>query len=245
MDQQGWVGAELGSWCAVPKDSGIQPPLIVGGQAVRFWSARYDVRHPDSPNELITTEDCDLVVNDPKQLDEVAKKVDGTLYRTPPHYGGVARGRIDGQVQIEFLSSLYGVDDEELRKNVAEIHTDHGLLLIADPVTLLKGKVENVIGLSGRSDDGRRRDQIHVDVLTVCVDRYICQIASEQNDQGAWAIKQYKRLLLFRKSKAVRQIDSLHPVPWKRCYQQGAELKTKADRIRQFLERTFEPQWRR
>jgi hypothetical protein len=134
--------------------------VLVGGQAVAVWAAKYASRVPALAAEApYTSKDLDFC-GGPKTVEAFARRLHGEAkladpFDPTPNSGIVTFETEDGiKVEIDFLKSVAGVDTRELFKlRVAiDLPLDDGrtgTLFVMHPVLCLESRCHNTSALPG------------------------------------------------------------------------------------------------
>ena len=132
----------------------LEQLILVGGQAVAFWIARYHIADP----KRVATRDIDLLLSDSNAVvADCAIDLQGTLLvvkgaRTPD----VARivTRFHGiSLDIDFLSSLHGIRKPEVIQSklpAPDEQTRGKSIYVMHPVLALASRLFNTFELEGR-----------------------------------------------------------------------------------------------
>jgi hypothetical protein len=148
--------------------------IIVGGQAVNFWADRYA---PDKPELFayrpFTSRDLDLLgsIADAYRL---ASKTHSTVEK--PRRGAASPILANIEVEaggvvrsVQFLKSVRGVTNREIDDNAVPFVVGDVNISVADPITMLKAKLYNLVELDQRG----RNDRNHVEILWFCVPLFL------------------------------------------------------------------------
>ncbi len=159
--------------------------VLVGGQAVNFWSWRYHRRRAEiRENVPFTSKDVDFC-GDRKvvrvcaerlsgeaefpSLDHVVTPNTGVVFFTDP--GGVRR-------RIDILGELFGVDGSRVQKTAvaADLLDDQGAstgsrFYVMHPVLVLESRVHNVAGLPDQYNNPKGLKQLRLSI--VCAQEFM------------------------------------------------------------------------
>jgi hypothetical protein len=215
--------------------------IIVGGQAVNFWASRYA---PDEPELLayrpFTSGDLDLLgsIGDAYRLGlETNTEVER------PRRGAaspiVANVRINaaGVVRsVQFLKSLRGVTNCEIDDNAVQFGVGDTNIYVADPITMLKAKLHNLVEL----DQHGRNDRNHVDILRLCV-RLFLERQLTTADEGEAAARQclrnLQRILELSRSAVTRRSEQFD---WKALIPVDSLKRVRSPRLKNFRDQQLE-----
>jgi hypothetical protein len=184
--------------------------VIVGGQAVNFWADRYA---RDEPRLLayrpFTSRDLDLlasIANAYRLASDARSAVE------KPRAGAaspvlanveVRTGRVVRSVQ--FLKAVRGVTNPEIDANAVQFEVGHVKISVADPITMLKSKLHNVVDLDQRG----RNDRNHVEILRLCVPLFLERqlSAAEEFDAAARdCLRNMQRIIKLSRLPIARRI---------------------------------------
>lgn len=162
--------------------------VIVGGQAVNFWADRYV---PDKSELLayrpFTSRDLDLLGNIANAY-RLASKTRGVLEK--PHRRAASPVLANVEVKagkvvrsVQFLKSVRGVTNREIDDNAVQFVVGDVKISVADPITMLKAKLHNLVEL----DQQGRNDRNHVEILRLCVPVFLERqlAAADETDAAA------------------------------------------------------------
>ena len=139
---------------ALPDDSLV----LVGGQSLNYWLAHYSGRDPSLLTlPGVTSSDVDLL-GSRDSVARIATAVHGSIKFEEPRAPTVALIRFtdrNGQERIiDFLRSVYGLDEKRIRETAVPIETrdasgaPSGIeLRVLHPILCLESRVHNVHGL--------------------------------------------------------------------------------------------------
>lgn len=172
--------------------------VIVGGQAVNLWANHYSDRAPELAAYLpFASEDLDYYGG---RVEAVTchDALGGTLFLNrdfdpSPNAGLVLVDREVGQLRIDFLASIFGLNDAEI-VGTAQPFVGKGKLLgmqakVLHPLLCLEGKLSCLRGLP-QSD---RQDLKHVSISIYCVRELLRSVCA--NDHPRPGLKLTERVL--------------------------------------------------
>lgn len=168
--------------------SGSGRIIIVGGQAVNFWADRYA---PDEPKLLayrpFTSRDLDLLASIMNAY-RLALAVHGTVEKPKRRVASPVLGNVEVKAggvarSVQFLKSVRGVSNREIEKTAIPFVLGNVEISVADPITMLKAKLHNLVELDQRD----RNDRNHVEILRICVPLFLERqlTAAEETDAAA------------------------------------------------------------
>ena len=202
--------------------------VIVGGQAVNFWADRYV---PDEPKLLVyrpfTSRDIDLLASIANAY-RLASETHVTLQRPRRRTASPVLANVEvktGAVlrSVQFLKSVRGVTNREIDDNTVEFARGDVRIFVADPITMLKAKLHNLVELDQRG----RNDRNHVDILRLCVPLFLTRqlAAADETDAAArQCLRSIQRILELNRSliaRHVAQVDWQTLIPMDRLRQTG------------------------
>jgi hypothetical protein len=184
--------------------------VLVGGQALAFWAHYYRVRAPADLRPYVTL-DVDFLGTS-AQAAAFADRLPGArLYvptlddHTPSSGRVVARNVLGRTLEVDFLHSLAGLSESDVRRNAVEIKDQQGrvLLRVMHPLYCLESRVRNLALLP----DKRNRFGVAQAQLAVRVMRqHVMRVLDEPNGVRK-ALKLIERLADLALSE-----------PGKRCF---------------------------
>lgn len=136
--------------------------VLIGGQAVHYWTQHYQGRVPELQREApYTTRDVDFC-GTAAQARECARVLGATCREYSPDDRSPCTAIIElGDVQIDFLHAPFGLPDvQQLRDR--SIAYEHGRVM--HPMHMLESRTANITGLAGYDTD-RSRKQLRGAIL--------------------------------------------------------------------------------
>ncbi len=163
--------------------------VVVGGQAVNLWAYNYYSKCPELPDFLpFASEDLDfyggrvevLLCKDVLQgRAAIAKDFDPT-----PNAGIVLIDLPDKTLRIDFLSTVYGLNDSEITDSAITFIGGNELkdinIKVLHPLLCLEGKLKCLRGLP----QSERQDLKHVKMSLICLQEFLkdcCQSMSSRS----------------------------------------------------------------
>lgn len=148
--------------------------LLVGGQALAFWSDHLRVERPSMLASVVTA-DADFI-GDSALARELGKRLGWktwipTLDDATPQTGKVTRRTRDGVKEVDFLSGVIGLTTKDVERRAVEMKVPAiGLLRVIHPIDLLDSRVQNLHLLpEKRNEHGIAQAQLSVDVARAWV----------------------------------------------------------------------------
>jgi hypothetical protein len=199
-------------------------PIVIGGQAVNYWCEQAQGKNKAlAAYQPFTSHDLDLVAHDPAQTSAIAKASGLKLVKAGPHYSGAdLAALVDPKTQetlIQILSGMYGVGDEELCRNTADIAIEDSKgkehkARIANRTALLKGKIALALAPDGmRSPADKEHDRFHLRLLILCLavaGGELMDGIGKVHDERT-VIKSLKALLKVIRSKDALKVSAMDP----------------------------------
>jgi len=154
----GYTAEEV--WRLLGQFGGISQDLVlVGGQALAFWAHFYRAKLPADLTPYVTL-DVDFLGTS-VHAQAFADAVPGArLYvpslddHTPSSGRVVARNVLGRTLEVDFLHSLAGLSDADIRRNAIEIKDPRGRLLlrVMHPAYCLESRIKNLVLLPSKRD---------------------------------------------------------------------------------------------
>ena len=160
--------------------------VVVGGQAVNLWAVKYSNRLAELKQYVpFASEDIDFFGG---RLEAVIchEVLGGTIrlnqdFDPSPNAGVVLVEFEDGKLRIDFLSSVYGLNDREISDTAITFSGAGELsgleLKVLNPVLCLEGKLKS---LNGLPQEGRQ-DKKHLEMSLLCVREMLVDICERES----------------------------------------------------------------
>jgi len=215
--------------------------VIVGGQAVNFWADRYV---PDEPKLLgyrpFTSRDLDLLASIANAY-RLASETQATLQRPRRRTASPVLANLEvktGAVlrSVQFLKSVRGVTNREIDDSAVEFVRGDVRIFVADPITMLKAKLHNLVELDQRG----RNDRNHVEILRLCVPLFLKRqlAAADETDAAArQCLRGIQRILGLSRSPIARQVTG---VDWQTLIPTDRLSQARNARLKNFREKQLE-----
>ncbi len=144
--------------------------LLVGGQALAFWSDHLQVERPVNLLSGVTA-DADFI-GDSVLAKDLAKRLGWQIWipaldDSTPQTGKVTHRTKSGEVkQVDFLSGVIGLTTKDLARRAIELEIPEiGHLRVIHPIDVLDSRIQNLHLLpEKRTDAGIAQGQLAVDV---------------------------------------------------------------------------------
>jgi len=162
--------------------------IVVGGQAVNLWAYQYQQKCPNLQEFLpFASEDLDFYGGRVEAIacnDALKGRV--TLnkdFDPSPNSGVVIVNRQDSLLRIDFLATVYGLNDAEISGTALTFVGEGDLrglnLKVLHPVLCLEGKLKCLRGLPQFG----RQDLKHVKMSILCLNEFIKDISAYQESR--------------------------------------------------------------
>ena len=141
-----------------------QELILVGGQAVNFWAVFYQERVLELRQYIpYSSEDIDFL-GGKIEANLCQEILGGTLklnkdFSPSPNTGVLVTNFENENLRIDFLSSVFGLNDDEIVRSAVYFRGEQALsgvnLKILNPILTLEGKLKSLVGLpqNGRQDE--------------------------------------------------------------------------------------------
>lgn len=192
--------------------------VLVGGQALGVWIGYFKL---EAELEVpVTSEDVDFVASQDDAL-LIARELKGQVRLAQPfdHSPNLATVEVprdgDSHLEIDILKCVFGVENEDLRREARGVEIQGTTFLVMHPVHVLESRIANTLQLQGRYESPRGLAQLKAAVM--CTHEYLravsmadMAVALEWARRVAnWAHDNAKGDLAWRRHK----IDLLDAVP--------------------------------
>lgn len=168
----GYTAEEV--WRFLGQIGGVSPEVVlVGGQALAFWAHYYRTRLPAELTPYVTL-DLDFLGTS-AHAKAFADDVPGSRLwvpslddHTPSSGRVVARNVLGRTLEVDFLHSLAGLSEGDVRRNAIEIKDAQGRLLVRvmHPFYCLESRIKNLVLLPSKRDRfGIAQAQLAIRVL--------------------------------------------------------------------------------
>lgn len=153
--------------------------VLVGGQALAFWAAYYEVPAP----AIAVTKDVDFV-GTRADVERLARGLGGKATFPRQRDLTLLTGQVEKNlpggdyINIDVLSGVYGkVSTESLGKRAVAVEIAAGKFRVMHPLDALQGRLENVYGLVEKQDE-HGVAQLQLAVSMAC--EFLKDIASQE-----------------------------------------------------------------
>jgi hypothetical protein len=157
--------------------------ILVGGQALAFWSAYYDTRAP----LIAITKDVDIL-GTKADVERLARGLDARAVFPRKNAMTLLVGQVlkdlpgGNYINIDVMSRVYGdITTEAIASRAVLAESPAGRFLVLHPLDVLQGRLENVHGLSDKQDEhGLAQLSVAIDVAR----KFVADIASQEAANG-------------------------------------------------------------
>ncbi|MDZ4878096.1 MAG: hypothetical protein CLLPBCKN_007531 [Chroococcidiopsis cubana SAG 39.79] len=172
--------------------------VVVGGQAINLWASKYRDRSPQLQQMLpFASEDLDFYGGKIEVLTcQEALQGEAKLNRDfdpSPNSGIVTVKRQDVNLRIDFLASVYGLNDSEITGTAIPFPGESKLsgvnIKVLHPILCLEGKLKSLRGLPQQG----RQDKKHVEMAILCVKEFVKDLCNQE--QPRTGLKLVERML--------------------------------------------------
>jgi hypothetical protein len=172
--------------------------VIVGGQAVNLWAYQYIQDNPQLQNYIpFASEDLDFYGGrvEASICQEIlgGKLILNRDFDPSPNAGVLLIDYQERQLRIDFLASVYGLNDSEITGTALTFEGKDSLaglrLKVLHPVLCFEGKLRCLRGLPQQG----RQDLKHVKISLLCVQALLIDII--HNDSSRMGLKLVERVL--------------------------------------------------
>ena len=200
--------------------------ILVGGQALAFWAAYYDVPAP----AIAVTKDVDFV-GTRADVERLARGLGGKATFRRQRDLTLLAGQVEKDlpggdyINIDVLSRVYGdVSTETLGKRAIVAESPVGKFRVMHPLDVLQGRLENVYGLVEKQDE---HGIAQLQLAILMVRQFLKDIASQEaphqdNVTRPVTLRHVRRIETLALSDAGRKVakrykvhvaDAVDPLP--------------------------------
>ena len=199
---------------------------------------------PDEPRLLVyrpfTSRDLDLLASMANAY-RLASETQVALQRPRRRAASPVLANVQVQTgavlrSVQFLKSVRGVTNREIDDNAVEFARGEVRIFVADPITMLKAKLHNLVELDQRG----RNDRNHVDILRLCVPLFLERqlAAADETDAAArQSLRDIQRILGLSRSPIARQVAQFD---WQTLIPIDRLTRVKNARLKNFREKQLE-----
>lgn len=155
--------------------------LLVGGQALAFWAQQFEVQPLDVLAANVTL-DADFLGsrNIAREMLRTMKRDGWILWEATFddatfQSAKLSKNERDGIKQVDFLSSVVGLDTEQITKRAVEVTLAEGvLLLVLHPLDVLASRFHNLASLpSKRNSQGIAQAQLALQIVKCYLEQLV------------------------------------------------------------------------
>ncbi len=183
--------------------------ILVGGQAVNFWAVAYQSQIPELEEyRPFSSQDIDFLGG--KVEASICHQIlGGTLklnknFSPSPNTGVLVTNFQNEQLRIDFLSSVFGLNDDEIYKSAIEFKGQDLLagvsLKILNPILTLESKLKSLVGLPQVG----RQDRKHLKIAILIANKYLTELCTSKKPRVG--LNLIERLYRTAKSDAGLQV---------------------------------------
>lgn len=162
--------------------------VLVGGQALVFWSMKYGLLDGEADGSMLTL-DADILGFSPDTVSNIARQMNGTAAWPPAKgfgtalYGLVKIGLADGSyLNVDVLRTVAGVDLAKAAKRTARVIVGGQELNVLHPVDVFSSKIYNLSRFAGKQDaKGIRQAMLAVQVVR----SYLSELSRKNPEKSA------------------------------------------------------------
>ena len=190
--------------------------VLVGGQALAFWAAYYEVPAP----AIAVTKDVDLI-GTRADVERLARGLGGKATFPRQRDLTLLTGQIEKNlpggdyINIDVQSGVYGnVSTESLEKRAIVAESPVGKFRLLHPLDVLQGRLENVYGIVEKQDEhGIAQLQLAVAMVREFLKDIASQEAANQDATRRPAtLRHLRRIETLALSDAGRKVAKRHQV---------------------------------
>lgn len=198
--------------------------LLVGGQSLAFWAQYFQIRPLDELAVNVTLDADFLGGRDIARNVSQSLKADGWKLWEASFDDATAQSAklsklVEGQgiKQIDFLSSIIGLDTEQIKKRAVELTLPAGTpLLVLHPLDVLASRLHNLAALpSKRNSQGIAQARLAIDVVR----SFLEQLTKSADDDPRKLLNAVERVVQIAQDKRLERVmyqyelDPLAAVP--------------------------------
>lgn len=198
--------------------------VIVGGQSLKIWGEMYLIDEMTAEDHShLSSYDLDLVAV--KQVVLECAEAWGGKARIPeisdntPSSGAVTLISSSGAtVQVDFLKSVYGVENDDVQKHSELVEIGGKYIRVLSPPICLKSRICNLVGLYGQNEKKRERELNRIKLTAQATRNYIISALEKGDIKTALNIANFliKNVFLSPKARQAVRIynaEFIHALP--------------------------------
>lgn len=229
----------------IPDKNG-RPHILIGGQAVYFWAARYVKTEPDlERSRPFTSADLDFHGGRNAVL-HLARQLNLTPQFPPAAALTALAGIIpikvgDEFTSIEFVRQVGGIRWPDISELAVERDFEGVCIRVLDPISLLCGKANLAVSV----DQKQRRDAEHLRILILCTRAFLREtlagVEADTLPARGW-LGAVERVLKLAESSVGKKTSRKLDVDWRTALPE-MEIATAKHRLVSQFRRIRLPQW--
>jgi hypothetical protein len=152
--------------------------VLVGGQALAYWMAIYDVPFPQSAAVTIDADFLTVSADDGDIVINVASAIGGISKVNPAHVMSALVGTVEkalggGQfVSFDFIFKVFGMGEAGVRKRSHAVEMLGATVRVMDPLDVLESRLKNLYALPEKqTTNGVDQLRCAIEVMRVLQDR--------------------------------------------------------------------------
>ncbi len=225
---------------------GSDGPIVACGQAVNFWADRFHMEEPrlEALRPFIS-KDLDIL-GDLASAEHIARVTESEIQRPPRGATPVLANihlKAGGAVRlVQVLYQIPGLNTNDVRKEAISVDVSGYTIRVADPITLLAGKIYNV----AHFDQKNRNDIQHVRILCLCVPIFLSKrvTAAEKLPKAArTCLDSLERVLTLSASPDAAKVGVVLGINWLDLIPLGALSASPNGKLQAFAEKRLK-HWR-
>ncbi|MGK7876414.1 MAG: hypothetical protein AB4426_24895 [Xenococcaceae cyanobacterium] len=189
--------------------------VLVGGQAINFWATLYRDREPKLEQYLpFSSEDIDFFGG---RIEAAIchQILGGDLklnrdFNPSPNSGVIVTNFQNNKLRIDFLYSVFGLNDTEISESAIIFVGKEELagieLKVLNPILCLEGKLKSVVGLPQQG----RQDLKHLQISLLCAREFTKNICT--NKSSRTGLKLVERITKNAMTEAGLQVWHQHQI---------------------------------
>jgi sulfur carrier protein ThiS len=212
--------------------------VVVAGQAVNFWADRYINEDPRlRVLRPFTSRDLDLF-GEIANAYRLASETHVPLEKPRRSAASPVLARVSiptGHLihAVEFLRFVRGVTNREITNNAIPFERGRAKFHVADPITMLKAKLQNVADLDQRG----RSDERHVKILMLCVPLFLAKqlLSADETDTAAReCLRNMQRIIALSGAPVARRVMKGKRFKWSKLLPIAGLERVKNARLTNF-----------
>jgi hypothetical protein len=131
--------------------------VLVGGQSLAFWVARYSIELPKQFEIGAISDDADFL-GDRADIKSIAAQTNGVPDYAPSHAITALVGQVKiplsrtEYVNVDVLHSLVGISAVDVRRRASRVTIGHTTFFVMHPMDVFLSRIENLAGLAEKQN---------------------------------------------------------------------------------------------